>query len=163
MKDRMEFGGPFIRVMDGRTVVTVFLYERGQWSEIGSLSKAEIMLKDRRQRELDQLHGRAREERRVQYDREARGHVRRVGHRVRLIGDEPFEKAYRPDLWDGVPLHDIPGYREVYDFGRGQAFRAEVLDQTLDAIRDAGICEVSLDALKPVYERIKSPELLESN
>ena len=153
MKDRMEFGGPFIRVMDGRTVVTVFLYERDQWSEIGSLSKAEILLKDRRQRELDQLHGRAREERRVQYDREARGHVRRAGHRVRLIGDEPFEKAYRPDLWDGVRLHDIPGYREVYDFGRGHTFRADVLHQTLDAIRDAGICERSLDALKRDYER----------
>jgi hypothetical protein len=151
-RDRDEMGHPLIWLMDGRTVVTRFGHVHGQWVEHGAASKAEQRFIDRRDRELGQLSGRAREERRAQYGREARGHLRQPLHHVRLIGDELFEKAYRPDLWDGVRLHDIPGYREVYDFGRGHTFRAEILYQTLDAIRDAGICERSLHALKLDYE-----------
>ncbi|MDP9460841.1 MAG: hypothetical protein M3Q22_11555 [Actinomycetota bacterium] len=150
----LDFGDPRIRLMDGRTVVTVFVYRVDQWSEVGHQSRAERRFHERRRRELDSLpSGPAREDRRAHYDREARGHVRRVGHRVQLIGNELFEKAYRPELWNGVPLHDIPGYREVYDFGGGRTFRAEELFPVLDILRDAGVPEVQLDHLKGEYER----------
>ncbi len=153
-KDRTMLGEPLIRVMDGRTVVTVFVYQAdGRWSEVGHQSQAERRFAERRGRELGSLpSGPAREERLARYQREAAGHVRRRGHCVQLIGDELFETAYRPELWDGVPLEEIPGYREVYDFGRGRAFRAEELLPVLDTIRDAGVSELPLDALKRAYE-----------
>ena len=97
-RDRDEMGYPLIWLMDGRTVVTRFAHVNGQWVEHGAASKAEQRFKDRRDWELGQLSGRAREERRAQYDREARGHLRQPLHHVRLIGDELFEKAYRPEL-----------------------------------------------------------------
>src|SRR4051812_12558282 len=87
------------------------------------------------------------EEQAAVYRRDDRGHPSRGGsHRVQLIGDEPFSKAYRPE-WNGVPLPDIPGYREVYRFGR-YTFGVDMLFRTLDALRDGGITEIQLDTLR---------------
>ena len=75
------------------------------------------------------------------------GHEGRGGsHPVRLIGNEPFDQVSRPE-WNGVPLPNIPGYREVYRFGR-YTFRADTLFRALDALRDHGITEIQLDALR---------------
>ncbi len=157
MSDRNLYGDPEVRLMDGQTVVAVFACRRGQWLELGRSSKAEQRRIARRDAELKQLSGRAREERFAEYDREdkKRLFMRRPRHYVQFIGDEPFDSGGRRDR-EEVPLEEIPGYREGFDFGRGWAFRAETFYQTLDAIRDADTGEVQLDAFKRVYERIKA-------
>ena len=137
------FGAPLVRLMDGRTVVAVFVYSHGRWREHGKLSKAEL----RRHEKLLRLPDEQREAR-------ATGRNGPSGvHRVQLIGDTPFAQAYRRE-WDGLCLQEIPGYREVYDFGRGRAFRAERLLPALDAIRDAGRSQVQLDVLDRVIEHM---------
>jgi hypothetical protein len=154
VKDRTTLGAPLVRLMDGATVVSVFVYGADRWSECGHQSQAERRFAERRRRDLGSLpSGPAREERLAQYDREAKGHRRNWWHHVQLIDDRPFAEAYRPELWASVPLHEIPGYREVYDFGRGRAFRAEELFPMLDALRDAGLSDVQLDSLKRDYDR----------
>jgi hypothetical protein len=157
VSDRNLYGDPEVRLMDGQTVVAVFACWRGQWLELGRSSKAEQRRIAHRHAELKQLSGRAHQERFAKYDREDTRclFMRRPRHYVQLIGDEPFDSGGRRDR-DGVPLEKIPGYREGFDFGRGRAFRAETFYQTLDAIRDADIGEVQLDAFKRVYERIKA-------
>jgi hypothetical protein len=152
---RNVFGDPQVKIKDGGTVVAVFACRNGQWLELGGSSKAEQQLHARRAEELRQLSGRARQERFAEYDREDERHLCRPQHYVQLIGDEPFDSGGRRDR-DGVPLHEIPGYREVFDFGGGWSFRADVFYQTLDAIRAVGTGQVQLDALKRVYDRMAS-------
>jgi len=135
---------PLVRIMDGRRVVAVFHHVARRWSERLSMSKAQSRYLLRRAEELSDLSS---EDQAAIYRRDDRGHEGRGGsHRVKLIGNEPFGKAYRPE-WNGVPLPDIPGYREVYRFGR-YTFGADTFFRTLDALRDGGITEIQLDMLR---------------
>ncbi len=157
--------GPVVRIVDGNTVVTKFGYVAGRWSERKRASRAQRRFQGRyavrRSQELagltDEEQWAAEEERSEQLQRDGRGHAaRNHGHRVQLIGDEPFSKAYRPELWSRTRLPDIPGYREVYDFGPGHAFRAEVLWPVLDAIHAAGRRQVTLREVAAVYEQFRN-------
>ena len=135
---------PIVRIMDGRQVVAVFHYVAGRWSERLAMSKAQSRFLQRRAEELSDLSS---EDQAAIYRRDDRGHEGRGGsHRVKLIGNEPFSKAYRPE-WNRTPLRDIPDYREVYRFGR-YTFGADTLFRMLDALRDQGITEIQLDALR---------------
>ena len=135
---------PTVRLMDGRQVVTVFHHVAGRWSERLKMSKAQSRFLQRRAEELGDLSS---EDQAAIHRRDDSGHGGRGGsHRVRLIGNEPFDKVSRPE-WNGVPLPNIPGYREVYRFGR-YTFRADTLFRALDALRDHGITEIQLDALR---------------
>jgi hypothetical protein len=130
--------------MDGRQVVAVFHHVVGRWSERLCMSKAQWSYLMRRMEKLSHL---SLEEQAVVHRRDDRGREGRGGrHRVRLIGNQPFGKAYRPE-WNGIPLPDIPGYREVYRFGR-YTFGADTLFRMLDALRDGGITEIQLDVLR---------------
>ncbi len=135
---------PIVQIMDGQRVVTVFQHVAGRWSERLKMSKAQSRFLQRRAEELSDL---SYEEQTAIYSRDDRGHKGQgEGHRVRLIGNEPFSQAYQPE-WKGVSLPDIPGYREVYRFGR-YTFRADTLFRALDALRDGGVTEIQLDALR---------------
>ncbi len=135
---------PIVQIMDGQRVVTVFHHVAGRWSERLKMSKAQSRFLQRRAEELGDLSS---EEQTAIYYRADRGHKGQgEGHRVRLIGNEPFGKVSRPE-WNGVPLPNIPGYREVYRFGR-YTFRADTLFRALDALRDRGITEIQLDVLR---------------
>jgi hypothetical protein len=138
------FGNPLVYLLEDMAVVTVFHYWGGQWREHGKQSKAEF-------RRLEELRRLPREER----DRQATGRGAWTSHRVKLIGDEPFAEAYR-SAWNGLRTEEIPGYREVYDFGRGRVYRAERLYPALDVIRDAGGVAVQLDTLNKIMHRLRS-------
>ena len=137
------FGDSMVRLMDGATVVAVFHYQHDRWRELGKQSKAEF-------RRLEELRRLPREER----DRQATGRGAWTSHLVRLIGDELFDQAYRR-AWDRLPVQEIPGYREVYDFGGGRVYRAERLYPALDVIRDAGGVAVQLDTLNKIMHRLR--------
>ena len=135
---------PIVQIMDRRQVITVFHHVAGRWSERLKMSKAQSRFLQRRAEELSDLFY---EEQTAIYYRDDRGHKGQgEGHRVRLIGNEPFSEAYRAE-WNGVPLPNIPGYREVYRFGR-YTFGADTLFRALDALRDRGITEIQLSALR---------------
>src|SRR4051794_20221491 len=120
---------PLVRIMDGTRVVAVFHHLAGRWSERLSVSKAQSRYLLRRAEELSDLSS---QEQAAIHRRDDRGHPSQGGgHRVQLIGNEPFGEAYRSE-WNGVPLPDIPGYREVYRFGR-YTFGADTFFRTLDA------------------------------
>jgi hypothetical protein len=137
------FGNPLVYLLEDTAVVTVFHYWGGRWRELGRQSKAEF-------RRLEELRRLPREER----DRQATGRGGWTSHRVKLIGDEPFAEAYR-SAWNGLRTEEIPGYREVYDFGRGRVYRAERLYPALDAVRDAGGVAVQLDTLNKIMHRLR--------
>jgi len=135
---------PLVRIMDGSQVIAVFHHVAGRWSERLSMSKDQSRYLLRRAEELSDLSS---EEQAAIFRRDDRGHPSQgSGHRVQLIGNEPFAKAYQPE-WNGIPLPDIPGYREVYRFGR-YTFGADTLFSMLDALREGGITEIQLDALR---------------
>jgi hypothetical protein len=135
---------PLVRIMDGRQVVTVFHHVAGRWSERLHMSRAQSRFLQRRAEELSDL---SYEEQTAIYSRDDSGHTGQgEGHRVQLINNEPFGKVYRPE-WNGVPLRDIPGYREVYRFGC-YTFAADTLFRALDALREGGITEIQLDVLR---------------
>lgn len=135
---------PIVRILDGRHVEAVFHYVGGRWSERLGMSKAQSRFLGRR---AEELAGLSSEEQAAIFRRDDRGHPSRGGsHRFQLIGKEPFGKAYRRE-WNGVPLPDIPGYREVYRFGR-YTFGADTFFRTLDTLRDGGITEIQLDTLR---------------
>ena len=140
------FGGkhPTVQIMVGRHVEAVFHHVAGRWSERLKMSKAQSRFLQRRAEELSDLfYG----EQTAIYYRDDRGHKGQgEGHRVRLIGNEPFSEAYRPE-WNGNPLPDIPGYREVYRFGR-YTFGADTFFRALDTLRDRGITEIQISALR---------------
>ena len=122
----------------------MFHHVAGRWSERLHMSKARSRFLQRRAEKLSDL---SYEEQTAIYYRDDRGHKGQgEGHRVQLIGNEPFGKAYRSE-WNGVPLCDIPGYRVVYRFGR-YTLRADTLFRALDALRDGGITEIQLDVLR---------------
>jgi hypothetical protein len=137
------FGDSLVRLMDGATVVAVFHYQHDRWSEHGKQSKAEF-------RRTDELRRLPREER----DRQATGRAGWRSHQVRLIGDDPFDQAYRRE-WDRLPVQEIPGYREVYDFGGGRVYRAERLYPALDVVRDAGEVAVQFATLNEIIRRLR--------
>ncbi len=157
--------GPVVRIIDDTgIVVTEFGYVAGRWSERLAASRAQRRFQGRYMaRRQQELAGLTEEEQWADTEQEGErlhrqgpGHAaRNHGHRVQLIGDEPFGKAYRPELWARTPLPEIPGYREVYDFGRGYVFRAEVLWPVLDAIQAAGRRQVTLRELALVYEKFR--------
>jgi hypothetical protein len=135
---------PTVQIMDGQRVVTVFHHVAGRWNERLKMSKAQSRFLQRRAEKLSDL---SYEEQTAIYHRDDRGHKGQgEGHRVRLIGNEPFGKAYRSE-WNGVPLCDIPGYRVVYRFGR-YTLGEDTLFRALDALRDRGITEIQLDVLR---------------
>ncbi|WP_448611846.1 hypothetical protein [Geodermatophilus sp. URMC 60] len=108
------------------------------------MSRAQSRLLNQRAEELADLSP---EEQAAIHRRDDGGHAPQGGsHLVKLIGNEPFAKAYRPE-WSRTPLPDIPGYREVYRFGR-YTFGADTLFRMLDALRDHGVTEIQLDTLR---------------
>ncbi|SDY67927.1 hypothetical protein SAMN05661080_04261 [Modestobacter sp. DSM 44400] len=124
--------------MDGRQVVAVFHHVADRWSERLAMSKAQSRFLQRRAEKLSDL---SYEEQTAIYSRDDSGHTGQgKGHRVQLINNKPFGKAYRPE-WNGVPLRDIPGYREVYRLGR-YTFGADTLFRMLDGLSDRGITEI---------------------
>jgi len=137
-----------VRIMDGPTVVTAFELvapDDGRarwWSEIGDRSLAQLRVEARLRRAWRATPA----DQRGPANWYQGEHKVTHSHRVALIGDEPFERAYRPE-WDGVPLPEIPGYREVYVFGR-LTVRAERLYELLDGVRAAGLDRVQLAALR---------------
>jgi hypothetical protein len=137
------FGNSLVHLLEGTAVVTVFHHWGGRWREHGKQSTAEI-------RRLEELRRLPREER----DRHATGRGAWTFHRVKLIGNEPFAEAYRAK-WNGLRTEEIPGYREVYNFGRGRVYRAEKLYLALDAVRDAGEVAVQLDTLNQIIRRLR--------
>ena len=140
------FGGkhPTVQIMVGRHVEAVFHHVAGRWSERLHMSKAQSRFLQRRAEKLSDL---SYDEQAAIYYRDDRGHKGQgEGHRVRLIGNEPFGKAYRSE-WNGVPLCDIPGHRVVYRFGR-YTLREDTLFRALDALRDRGITKIQLDVLR---------------
>jgi hypothetical protein len=135
---------PTVRIMDGRQVVDVFHYVAGRWSEHLYMSRKQFRYLMRRAEDLSHL---SYEEQTAIYYRDDRGHPSQGGgHRVQLIGNEPFGKAYRRE-WNGIPLPDIPGYRKVYRFGP-YTFGADTLFRMLDVLRDRGVTEIQLDVLR---------------
>jgi hypothetical protein len=157
---------PVVRILDETGIVaTEFGHVGGQWRERLRASRAQRRFQGRyaarRRQELagltDEEQWAAQEERSEQPQRDGRGHSpRNDGHRVQLIGDEPFSEAHRPELWARTPLPKIPGYREVYDLGPGHVFRVEVLWPVLDAIYAAGRRQVTLRELAAVYEQYRN-------
>jgi len=137
-----------VRIMDGPTVVTAFELvapDDGRtrwWSEVGDKSQAQMRVEEVQRRAWLATPA----DRRGPANWYRDGHKVTHSHRVALIGDEPFERAYRPE-WDGVPLPEIPGYREVYVFGQFSV-RAERLYELLDGVRSAGLDRVQLAALR---------------
>jgi hypothetical protein len=135
---------PIVRIMVGRHVEAVFHHVAGRWSERLYMSREQFRYLMRRAEDLSHL---SYEEQTAIYYRDDRGHKGQgEGHRVRLIGNEPFGKAYRSE-WNGVPLCDIPGYRVVYRFGR-YTLGEDTLFRALDALRDHGITKIQLDVLR---------------
>lgn len=135
-----------VRIMDGRHVEAVFHHVGGRWGERTHSSKAQSRFMYRRLKELGDLSD---EEQAVIFRRDdggSRHPSQGRSHRVKLIGNQPFSKAYRSE-WNGVPLHDIPGYREVYRLGR-YTFRPGTLFRMLDVLSERGITEVQLDTLR---------------
>ncbi len=140
------FGGKHstVQIMVGRHVEAVFHHVAGRWSERLYMSGEQFRYLMRRAEDLSHL---SYEEQTAIYYRDDRGHRGQgEGHRVRLIGNQPFGKAYRSE-WNGVPLCDIPGYRVVYRFGR-YTLRADTLFRALDALRDGGITKIQLNVLR---------------
>ncbi len=137
-----------VRIMDGPTVVTAFELvapDDGRtrwWSEVGDKSQAQMRVEEVQRRAWLATPA----DRRGPANWYRDGHKVTHSHRVALIGDEPFERAYRPE-WDGVPLPEIPGYRESYVFGRFSV-RAERLYELLDGVRAARLDRVQLAALR---------------
>ena len=115
--------------MEGRQVITVFHHVAGRWSERLAMSKAQSRFLQRRAEELSDL---SYEEQTAIYYRDDGGHKGQgEGHRIKLINNEPFGKAYRSE-WNGIRLTVIPGFRVVYRLGR-YSFVSETLFIMLDA------------------------------
>jgi hypothetical protein len=150
VKSKNEVGEPIIRLLSGRTVLTVFTFNAGapkahqSWSESGSVSRKSREYLDRRK---EALQGLTNAQKAVIYDRDDAGHPGWTSHVVQMVGDDRLTDL----LAAGFRLRggDIPGYREVYEFP-GLTLRSEVLFAALDRLRDAGVAEVQIDTLRRV-------------
>ncbi len=147
-----------VRLMEGKALVATFCYldeadDVLRWREMGYRSRAWRSHSAKRESALDGAtipdeYQAAWEMREHELKTERPHHPYQRGnlHLHRLIGDEPYNQAYRHD-WDELSPSQIPGYREVYVFGRLTA-RAEKLYAALDGVRAAGLDRVQLDALR---------------
>lgn len=138
---------PTIRIMDGATVVAVFERviaegRRPRWSQQHWTSRAAQRYMRRR---MDELRGLPYEQRAAIHRRDDKAHGFK-SHMVQMVGDALFVDVYRPE-WNGLRLSEIPGYREVYAFGK-LTLRAEKLHELLDGVHTAGLQEVQIDTLR---------------
>jgi hypothetical protein len=150
VRSKDEGGRRIIRLMAGRTVLTVFVHSpdapkaHQAWHETGTMSRKSRKFLDRRK---EALRGLTNDEKTAIYYRDDAGHPGWKGHVVQMVGDDKLDDL----LAAGLPLPggEIPGYREVYEFP-GLTLRSEVLFAALDRLREAGVAEVQIEMLRRV-------------